>query len=138
MIINVISKSKSFRDNVNTEFKHQFSLAVKLGEEVSTVSSVPRLANRQSRFRPNLENDDLLSYYIRTLAIPFFDDIDSQVEYSLKDRNHINIFARLQPQFTVDILLVEYHNKMVNEGAHFLLELRRWYNFRLRKLNDKK
>ena len=138
MIINVISKSKSFRDNVNTEFKHQFSLAVKLGEEVSTVSSVPRLAKRQSRFRPNLENDDLLSYYIGTLTIPFFDDINSQVEYGLKDRNHINIFARLQPQFTVDILLVEYHNKMVNEGAHFLLELRRWYNFRLRKLNDKK
>ena len=95
MIFNVISKSKGFRDNVDTEFKHQFSLTVKLGEEVSTVSSVPRLAKRQSRFRPNLENDDLLSYYIGTLTIPFFDDINSQVEYGLKDRNHKNIFAIL-------------------------------------------
>ena len=34
------------------------------------------------------------------------------------------------------ILLEKCHNEMTNEGAHFRLELKRWYNFWERKLNN--
>ena len=44
MIENVISELKAFRDNVDIEFEHWFNFAVKLGEEVNTTLSVPRLA----------------------------------------------------------------------------------------------
>ena len=50
---------------------------LKLGEEVNTVPSVPRLAKSWSRFRPNVENDGSFSYYKTPLAIPFLNDINS-------------------------------------------------------------
>ena len=49
------------RNNVDIEFEHWFNFAVKLGEKVNTVPSVPRLAKSWSRFRPNVENDCSLS-----------------------------------------------------------------------------
>ena len=39
-------------------------------------------------------------------------------------------------EITVKILLEKYHNEMTNEGAHFCSELKRWYNFWERKLNN--
>ena len=61
MIDNVISELKGFRNNVDIEFEHWFNFTVKLGEEVNTVPSVPRLAKSQSRFSPNVEDDGSLS-----------------------------------------------------------------------------
>ena len=106
---------------------------VKLREVVNTVPSVSRLAKNWSQFRPNVENDGSLSYYERTLAIPFLDGINSQLEYYLKKRNHIEIFAILPSvmferdcnlEITVKILLEKYYKEMKNEGAHFLLKLK--------------
>ena len=94
MIDNVISKLKGFRDYVDIEFEHWFNFAVKVGEEVNVVPSVPRLAKSWSQFRPNVGNDGPLSYYKRSLAIPFLDDTNSQLEYRLKNRNHIEIFEK--------------------------------------------
>ena len=48
MTDNVISELKGFSDNLDIEFKNWFNFAVKLGEEVNTVPSVPRLAKRWS------------------------------------------------------------------------------------------
>ena len=39
-------------------------------------------------------------------------------------------------EITVKILLEKYHNEMTNEGAHSRSELKRWYNFWERKLNN--
>ena len=39
-------------------------------------------------------------------------------------------------EITVEILLEKYLNKMTNEGAHFRSELKRWYDFWERKLNN--
>ena len=134
IIDNVISKLKGFRHNVDMEFEHWFNFAVKLGEEVNTVPSVTRLVKSWSRFRPNVENNDSLSYYKGSLAIPFLDDINSQLEYCLEDRNHIEFFAVLPSivferdynvEITVKILLEKYHNEVTNEGAHFCSELKR-------------
>ena len=70
MIKNVISKFKVFRDNADKEFEYWFNLAVKLGEEVKTLPSVPRLAKSWIRFEPNVENDASLSYHKRDHSIP--------------------------------------------------------------------
>ena len=87
---------------------------VKLREVVNTVPSVSRLAKSWSRFRANVENDAPLSYYKRSLAIAFLDDINSQLEHRLKDRNYIEAFAILPSvlfernynlEITVEILL---------------------------------
>ena len=71
MIENVISELKGFTDNVDIEFEQWFNFAVKLGEEVNIIPSVLRLAKNWSRFRPNVGNDDPLSYYNSSLAVPF-------------------------------------------------------------------
>ena len=104
MTDNVTSKLKDFRDNVNIEFEHWFNFAVKLGEEVSRVPSVQRLAKGWSRFRPNIENDGSLSYYKGSLAISFPDDINSQLENRLKDRNHIAIFKISSRNYSEDFI----------------------------------
>ena len=39
-------------------------------------------------------------------------------------------------EITVKILLEKYHNEMTIKGAHFRSELKRWYNFWERKLNN--
>ena len=86
-----------------------------------------------------------MSYYNRSLAIPFLDCKNSQLEYRLKDGNHIEIFAILPSlmferdynfEITVKILLENCHNEMTNEGAHFRSELKRWNKFWERKLNN--
>ena len=60
MTDSLISELKGFRNNDDIESEHWFNYAVKLGEEVNTVPSVPRLAKSWSRFRPNVENDGSL------------------------------------------------------------------------------
>ena len=62
-------------------------------QSVAVQASAPRLAKGWSRFRHNVENDCPKSYYKRAVAIPFLDDINSQLQGRLQDRNHINIFA---------------------------------------------
>ena len=61
MIDNVISELKIFRNSLDIEFRPRVNFAIKLGEEVNPVPSVPRLAKGWSRFRPNVENDGSLS-----------------------------------------------------------------------------
>ena len=127
----VISELKRFRDHLDVELEYWFNFSVKLREEVNTVPSVPRLAKSWSRFRPNVENNGSLSYNKRSLAIRFLNNINSQLEYRLKDRNHIEIFVILRSimlesdynlEVTVKILLGKYHNEMINEGGHFGIE----------------
>ena len=71
MIEKVISELKEFTDNLDIEFKQWFNFSVKVGEEVNTIPSVLRLAKSWGRFRPNVGNDGPLSYYNRSLALPF-------------------------------------------------------------------
>ena len=145
MTDNITSELKDFKNNVDIDFDHWFNFAVKFREEVNTVPSVLRLVKSWNRFRPNVENDDSLSYCKKSLAIPFLNDINSQLQYRLEDRNHIEIFATLPSimfkrdynlEITVKILLEKYHNEMANEGALFRSELKRRSNFSERKLNN--
>ena len=71
-----------------------------------------------------------LSYYQSSVAIPFPDDINSQLEYHSKDRKRMEIFAILPSviferdynlEITVKILLEKYHNEMTN-GKHIFVQ----------------
>ena len=95
MFDNVISELTGFRDNVDIEFEYWFNLAVRLGQEVSTVPAVPRLAKHCSRFRPSVENDGPLSCSKISLAILLLDDINYQLKYHRKNKNHAEIFEIL-------------------------------------------
>ena len=127
------SKLKCSRDGV--EFPHWFNFAVTLVQKVNAVPSAPRLAENCSLSRPNVEIDDPLSYYKRNMAIQFFNDINSQLEYRLNKRNHTEIFAapyferNYNLEITVKILLEKCHNEIANEGTQFCSELKRCYNF---------
>ena len=77
MIENVISELKGFRDHVEIEFQHWFKVILR---EVNAVPSVPRLNKNWSWFRPNVENDGLLSYYKRSLAILLLDNRNSSLD----------------------------------------------------------
>ena len=39
-------------------------------------------------------------------------------------------------KITMRILLEKFHNKITNKGAHFRSEMKLWYNFQERKLNN--
>ena len=114
---------------------------------VDVQSSVPRLAKSWSRFKSNVENDGPKSYYKRAIGVPFLDDISSQLQDRLQDRNHIDIFALLLSVMSsnncnideaTELLFQRYKNEMVNERVHFFSEVRRWLNIWNHKSYQKK
>ena len=89
---------------------------------------VPRLAKGWSRFRVNVENDGPKSYYKRAVAVPFPDDMTSQLQDRLQDRDHIDIFALLPSVMSsnnyniaeaTELLFQGYKNEVVYEEVHF-------------------
>ena len=79
-----------------------------------------------------------MSYYKRTAAIPFLDDLYFQLSEKLKDRNHVEKFTILPSKTffesysieeTAELLPAKYQSEMTNDGCHFRSELKRWYNF---------
>ena len=100
--------------------------------------ALPRFAKCQSRYRPNVENDGAISHYKRTAAIPFWNDMNFQLNEKLKDQNLVETFTLLPSKMfsescsteeTAKLLQSKYQSQMTNDGFHFLSELRRWYNF---------
>ena len=99
-----------------------------MAESVDVRPTVPRLAKGWSWFRSNLEIDSPESYYKKSLAIPFVNDINSQLHDQLKDRNHIYIFALLPSVMASDkynvngareVLYQCYKSEMTNESVDF-------------------
>ena len=81
--------------------------------------------------------DGTVSYYMRTVAIPFSDDINFQLSERLKGRNHVETFTLLPSKMISEIFSIEeiakslqtkYQNEMTNDRCHFRSELKR-YNF---------
>ena len=70
------------------------------------------------------------------MAVPFLDDIISQIRDQTKHRSHVEIF-RLLPsgmfakdystEESSEILLTKFKNEMFDEGLHFRHNLKRWY-----------
>ena len=63
-------------------------------------ASVFRLATGWTRFRSDVENDVSKSYCKRALAVPFLDDINSQLHDRLQNWNHVHIVALLPSVIT--------------------------------------
>ena len=74
---------------------------------------------------------------MRTVAIPFSDDINFQLSERLKGRNHVETFTLLPSKMISEIFSIEeiakslqtkYQSEMTNDWCHFRSELKR-YNF---------
>ena len=134
----VLRELKNCRDDIDNEFQHWYDFDVRICQDVGTERGLPRLAKCWSRYNPNVENDGPISYYKRTVAIPFLDDINFQLSERLKDRNHVETFTLLPSKMfsesysieeTAKSLQAKYKSEMTNDGCHFRSELKRWYNF---------
>ena len=89
MIDSVLREWKNYRDDIDNEFQHWYDFAVRICKDVGIEPGLPRLAKCWSRYRPDIANDGLISYYKRTVAIHVLDDINFQLSERLKDRNHL-------------------------------------------------
>ena len=134
----VLRGFKNYRDDTDNEFQHWYDFAVRICKDVGIEPGLPRLAKCWSRYRPNVENDGTISYYKRTVAIPFLDNINFQLSERLKDRNHVETFTLLPSKIfsesynieeTAKSLQAKYQSEMANDGCHFRSESKRWYNF---------
>ena len=107
-----------------------------MANSIDVEPSTPRIAKCWSKYRNNVDHDSTESYYKRSIAVPFLDDIISQIRDRTKDRSHVEIY-RLLPSvmFAKDysieesreMLLTKFMNEMFDEGLHFRHELKKWY-----------
>ena len=125
-----------YRRNVDKEFSIWYGFAVKMANSIDIEPSTPRIAKCCSKYRNNVDHDFTESYYKRSIAVSFIDDIFSQIRDRTKDRSHIKIF-RLLPlvmfakdysiEESCEILLTKFKNEMFDEGLHFQHELKQCY-----------
>ena len=136
MIDTIVSDLMDYRRNVDKEISIWYGFAVEMANSIDVEPSTPRIVKCWSKYRNNVDHDSTESYYIRSIAVPFLDDIISQIRDRTKDRSHVEIF-RLLPSVmfakdysieeSCEILLRKFKNEMFDEGLHFRHELKRWY-----------
>ena len=116
----VMSDLKRYWENIDKDFKICYKLPKTRAQLVNVQPSVPRLAKRWSRSRCNVENDALKSYHKRAVAVPFPDDVNSQLQGRLKDRDHIDISAFLPSIMSANIYNIIYLCKIHKETLNGL------------------
>ena len=136
MINTIVSDLMDYRRNVDKEFSIWYGFAVEMANSIDVEPSTPRIAKCWSNYRDNVDHDSTESYYKRSMAVSFLDDIISQIRDQTKDRSHVEIF-RLLPSVmfakdcsieeSCEILLTKFENEMFDEGLHFRHELKMWY-----------
>ena len=62
-------------------------------------SSLPRTARCWSRYRNNIPGEDSETYYRRSIAIPVMNDLVTNFQDRMSNRNHTEIFALLPSIF---------------------------------------
>ena len=128
MIDTIVSDLMDYRRNVDKEFSIWYGFAVEMANSIDVEPSTPRIAKCWGKYRNNVDHDSAESYYKRSIAVPFLDDIISQIRDRTKDRSHVEIF-RLLPSVmfakdysieeSCEILLTKFKNEMFDEGLHF-------------------
>ena len=136
MIDTIVSDLVDYRRNVEKEFSMWYGFAVEMANSIDVEPSTPRIAKCWSKYRNNVDHGSTESYYKRSIAVPFFDDIISQIRDRTKDRSHVEIF-RLLPSVvfakdysieeSCEILLTKFKNEMFDEVLRFRDESKRWY-----------
>ena len=79
MIDTIVSDLMDYRRNVDKEFSIWYGFAVKMANSIDVEPSTPRIAKYWSKYRNNVDHDSTESYYKRSIAVPFLDDIISQI-----------------------------------------------------------
>ena len=144
MIDLVMSDLKRYQENIDEEFKAWYNLPTTRAKLVDVQTSVPRLAKGWSRFISNVENNGPKSYCKRAVAVPFLDDINSQLQDRLQDRNRIDIFAFLPSIMSCNIYKIDEATEFLFHGYKSEVVMKkkwlkkRWFNLRNNKSYQKK
>ena len=107
MINKVLSDLRDIQSNTDVEFKVWFTFAVEMAKTVVVEPSLPRAARCWSRYRNNVPGEDSETYYRRSIAIPVMNDLITNLQDRMSDRNHTEIFALLpsiclSPDFDIE------------------------------------
>ena len=81
--------------NTDTELKVWFTFAVDMAKSVGVEPSLPRTATSWSRCCNNVPGEDSETYYRRSIAIPVINNLITDFEDRMSDRNHTKILALL-------------------------------------------
>ena len=78
-----------------------------MAKTVVVEPSLPRAARCWSRYRNNVPGEDSETYYQRSIAIPVMNDLITNLQDRMSDRNHTEIFALLpsvclSPDFDIE------------------------------------
>ena len=95
MIDKVLSDLQGIQSNIDTEFKVWFTFAVDMAKSVGAEPSLPRTARCWSRCHNNVPGKDSETYYRRSIIIPVMNDLITNFQDRMLDRNHTEIFALL-------------------------------------------
>ena len=135
MIDSVIEDLSMKRANIEREFADWYEQAVKMTQSVGVQPNKPRTTRCWSRFRDNVESNDIEEYFRHSVAVPFLDSITSKLMSRLADRNQVELFnllpsVMLSKEFdvlkAVQILKSKFSLDMEDDGLHFKSELLRW------------
>ena len=107
MIDKVLSQLRDIQSNIDTEFRVWFTLAVNMARSVGLEPSLPRTARCWSRYRNNVPGEDSETYYRRSTAMPVVNDLITNFQDRISDRNHTEIFSLppsicLSPDFDIE------------------------------------
>ena len=102
-----MSDLRGIQSNIDNEFKVWFSFAVDMAKSVGVEPSLSRTARYWSRYRNNVPGEDSETYYRRSVAIPVMNDVVTNFQDRMSDRNHTEIFALLpliclSPNFDIE------------------------------------
>lgn len=86
---------QDIQSNIDVEFKLWFTFAVDIAKSVGAEPSLPRKARCWSRYRNNVPGEDSEKYYRHSSAIPVMNELSTNFQDRMSNRNHTAIFALL-------------------------------------------
>ena len=120
---------------------------MKMAQSVVVQPNNPRTTRCWSRFRDNVESDDIEEYFRRSVAVLFLDSITNQLRSRLADRSQEELFnllpsVMLRKEFdvleAVQVLISKFSSDMEDDGLHFKSELLRWKRHWEKEMADRK
>ena len=124
--------------NIDAEFNVWFTFPADISKSVGVEPSLPRKARYWSRYGNNVPGEDSETYYRRSSAIPVMNNLSTNFQDRMSNRNHTEIFALLpslfglSPDFDIDqgsAKLCELFKTEFNSTTPFTIfrsEVKRW------------
>ena len=93
MIDKILSDLRDIQSNINIEFKVWFTFTVDMAKSVGVEPNIPRTARCWSRrYHNNVPGEDTETYYGRSIVIPVMNDLITNFQVRMSDRNSTKIF----------------------------------------------